>query len=185
MKQGIKTTIIALLLVAAAAVPGYAQKVYKEGGAIVLDFGPDSGFPQRAVETVKGRKIPAETPSNSTSMTDNDLNGVINATVYRKLEVAAADESSTMQWVAAYAACQNRGSGWRLPTQRELMAILLIFRPAIVALAGSSGDFVLNTYWSATEYQTQPGYAIARLANNVMDLEDKTALCYVRCVREL
>lgn len=176
-----------LLLAMAAAAPGYAQKVYKEGGAVILDFGPGSGFPQEAVETVKGKKIAAGTPSDTAgAMSDNGESGTINATVYRKLEIAPADESSTVTWAAAYTLCQtSRGAGWRLPTQRELQAIY-IFRPAIESLLGSSGNFRANTeYWSATEYESVTGFAWGWYTEGMTGSLDKREGHYVRCVREL
>ena len=179
MKQGIKTTIIALLLVVAAAAPGYAQKVYKQADAVVLDFGPGSGFPQGAVETVKGKKIAAGTPSNIAGpMVDNDVTGAINATVYQKLEIAAETESSLMSWYAAYVACQNRGAGWRLPTQRELIAIWT-FRSAIESLLGSSGAFPERDgtpYWSATESSSDNSCALY-LPENRMHVDNKRYGC--------
>lgn len=186
MKRKIRTTLIVLLLAMAAVAPGYAQKVYKEGGAVILDFGPGSGFPQEAVETVKGKKTAAGTPSNSTGpMTDNSESGTINATVYRKLEIAPADESSPIAWAAAYTLCQtSRGAGWRLPTQRELQAIY-IFMPAIESLLGGSGNFRANTeYWSATEDENSSSAWDWHTENGIASLY-KSSSGYVRCVREL
>ena len=71
-----------------------AQKLYKEGEIIILDCGPDSGFPQTMVETQMGQKT-IDNPSNSGGpATNNTETGNINQTVYIKLEIAGSDAVS-------------------------------------------------------------------------------------------
>ena len=99
------TAATAIVLCVVGAQEVQAQKVYKEGSVIVMDFGPGTGFPQGAVETTKGQKV--ITPSQTVLGTNNDENGTINKTVYKKLEIAVADEATGLVWNLAYAKCTN------------------------------------------------------------------------------
>ena len=169
-----------------------AQEVYKDGSAIVLDLSVAAGMPSGVVTTTK--KYVGFTPYANVLGTDNDHNGAINATVYHKLEVAPADINTaggttggTMQmtWVTAFYACKNATingtTGWRLPTQRELMNIW-IFRDAIVALGGTT--FTAFNYWSATENIASDAWYV-NFSSGYTFINNKTPSYSVRCVREL
>ena len=163
----------------------YSQKVYKNGdGQIILDLGPDSGFPQvGAVTTTQGAKV--ITPNASSLGANNDHNGSINATLYYKLEIAPSDYSAGSDWVTAYNGCKgatiNGTTGWRLPTQRELM-LIWVFKAAIEDLGGST--FGVSNYWSATEYNTTYSWGV-NFSLGTTDLGTKDTNRAVRCTREL
>ena len=198
-----KRTLFILLTVVLLAPAGLlAQKIYKTGtgstAQIVLDMtntGEGIGLPAGSVTATK-KYTGSYSPSTSAwliNATDNMANGSINATVYRKLEIAPRDLGTSglgsgtmiMQWPAAFSACKGlnyNGSGWRLPTQRELM-LMWIFRTKINDLSGTA--FLSSThYWAATENSATnvwyitftPGYT-----NTVFKTNNNRA----RCVREL
>lgn len=167
-----------------------AQKVYKdENNKIILDCGPDSGFPQEAVTTVTGQKT--ITPSATGLGEDNSDTGSINATVFYKLEIDAKDLDGTNNWVGAYNACKNKGTAangeiWRLPTQKELM-LMYVFRTAIAALGGTMNTSSYNRdsyYWSCTEIFSTEARYLAFYKGYVYKIA-KSESIRVRCVREI
>jgi hypothetical protein len=159
-----------------------AQKVYKENNKIILDCGPDSGFPQGAVEMTTGRKLIE--PKADEMAENNGDNGTINATVFYKLEIATADISSNTTWVNAYTACKGKGTDengefWRLPTQKELI-LMYIFSTAINNL----GNSMSGEYWSSTE-TTPNGSRYVDFGKGVVYGKTKTYDGKARCVREI
>lgn len=159
-----------------------AQKVYKENNKIILDCGPGSGFPQGAVETETGKKF-IEPKANVLAET-NAENGVINATVFYKLEIAATDISSNTTWVNAYKACKGKGTDangeiWRLPTQKELI-LMYIFSTAINDLNGSMN----NDYWSGTETNAESSRYVD-FSTGLVYGKNKAESMKARCVREI
>lgn len=162
-----------------------AQKVYKNGEMYILDCGPDSGFPQEATSTET--KYISGTPSNNGSpMTENTHTGKINSTVYRILEVAGSDLSAT-DWASAYTQCAvTKGTGWRLPTQREF-TLITIFRDAFSALGASA--FSKTQYWTGTESDATHSWMLdlnyGIYTHNYNDISIKTQSKSIRCVREV
>lgn len=161
-----------------------AQKVYKdENEKIILDCGPDSGFPQGAVEKTTGQKFIIEPQANAMADNNSDT-GTINATVFYKLEIDAENISNEATWVNAYNACKGKGTNengeiWRLPTQKELM-LMYIFSTAINDLGGSiSGDC-----WSATEASNDKSRYV-NFSTGLVYGKGKTYGLGVRCVREI
>ncbi len=63
----------------------------------------------------------------------------------RKLEVADQDLSNSMKWDDAVRACQNLGSGWRLPDKDELMAMYEQLHKQ------GKGNFKNAWYWSSSQ----------------------------------
>lgn len=172
-----------------------AQKLYKEGEIIILDCGPDSGFPQTMVETQMGQKT-IDNPSNSGGpATNNTETGNINQTVYIKLEIAGSDEKKAgggtkFTWADAYTACTSKNTGgqtgWRLPTMRE-QQLIWIFKTAIKALSAglNEGD---GHYWSATESSNSNSACCTNMGYSYSGYRGKTnngGDCIVRCVREI
>lgn len=71
--------------------------------------------------------------------------------------------------------CSDRGNGWRLPTQRELMQAYI--DGAYFKLTSPA-----TTHWSSTEYlSTQAWYVV--FTNGYTNGSSKTDAYYVRCVR--
>lgn len=165
-----------------------AQKMYKENSKIILDCGPDSGFPQGAVETTTGQKFIE--PQANAMAENNGETGTINETVFYKLEIAASD-LNTNNWVGAYNACKSKGTTangeiWRLPTQKELM-LMYVFRSAIAALGGTmntSSDNKSSYYWSSTELTTDAARYVD-FSGGYVYRRAKSEYIHVRCVREI
>ena len=162
----------------------YSQKVYKNAeNKIILDLGPDSGFPQGAVTTTKGVKV--ITPNASSLGANNDHNGSINATLYYKLEIAPSDYSAGSDWVTAYNGCKgatiNGTTGWRLPTQRELMLIYL-FKDYIGELGSAFGA---SNYWSATEGSAPASWYVGFSLGNACNYAKANTSLRARCTRDL
>ena len=71
--------------------------------------------------------------------------------------------------------CSDRGNGWRLPTQKELMQAYI--DGSYFNLSQTSYDF-----WSATEYDSTPAWVVY-LDAGIAGYGSKTNTSYVRCVR--
>jgi hypothetical protein len=193
MKNIFLTVMIVGLLAPAGLM---AQKVYNDGGKVILDLTVAAGMPAGVVTSTP--KYEGFTPSASALGTDNGHNGSINATVYQKLEVAPHDltgdgtigsASGTFSWANAFNYCKNvplDGGGWRLPTQRELQ-LMYIFKPALESIfTGVGGTALLSTavYWSATEANDSYSWYVI-FTNGATNNGSKTANNSVRCVREV
>jgi len=130
-------------------------------------------------------------------------NAVNNQTLYKDLSVDFADNvtaGATTTWDAAKSACANKGTNWRLPTQRELMAIWML-QTEIKSKYASFNMLSDMYYWSATEsasyatkawvvwgsrYTWTPGYYDPGSSGNTAQIEknDAYARASVRCVYE-
>jgi hypothetical protein len=124
-----------------------------------------------------------------------------NEKVYQKLRVAVRDTSVTnVTWATATAQCASYTengdiSGWRLPTQRELLAIWIVqdgIKAKCTALSISFDYLNAEYYWSATESSEASGNAWmvfggrtgAGDAGNTPHYLKTEAAARVRCVRE-
>ena len=198
MKRQLFIVLLAILIVPSGLT---AQKVYKDGlGRVILDSsqtGEGIGLPAGAVTSTSKTAVYAlYTPDNFLwliNATDNLSTGTINATVYEKLEIAPQDLGTsglgtgtmTMNWSAAFTACKglnHNGTGWRLPTQRELL-LIWIFKSVIDSFPGMTA-FAANSYWSATEQSATHAYPVNFLNGNMYQ-SPKTSPARVRCVREI
>jgi hypothetical protein len=73
----------------------------------------------------------------------------VNATLYHKIQVnSAADNGTDKTWEEANTICAGLGSGWRLPTQKELHAIWIL-KAEMYSVSGFA-RFVNDYYWTAT-----------------------------------
>lgn len=165
-----------------------AQKMYMDNNMLILDCGPNSGFPQSIVETQTGKKATINSDNNY-------VNGIQNKTVYQKLEIEQSDNTTGINWTNAYTACTDKNkddvTGWRLPTQRE-MQLISIFGPAIKTLTGKTND--LPACWALTElsgsgsdysagwYVRPDGYSAATPKTNTAAASQNISY---RCVREI
>ena len=93
-----------------------------------------------------------------------------------ELQVANQDFSNEMTWEEAKRACNELGSGWRLPNKQELLEIYEKLHEK------GQGNFKAAYYWSSTEdgndYAWNFTFANGGAANN-----DKYSTYYVRAVR--
>lgn len=167
MKQRIITTT--LIFVSIVTLWGCqrasAQRLMKMGdGRLVIDCSKESGMPQNAVATEQKYVKATLSPSNDyfiDNSTDGALSRQENEKVYYKFEIDKDDnptDPATLDWASAFKYCTDKnksteGSGWRLPTSRELLLIYL-FRDKIreLAIAGARlKPFEADYYFTATE----------------------------------
>ncbi len=94
-----------------------------------------------------------------------------------KLQVANKDFKFKMGFYDAIRACENLGSGWRLPTIEELELMYEKLHKKGI------GNFHNDCYWSSSE--NDAGYAcIQRFSRGELDYDyGKGVACYVRAVR--
>lgn len=90
------------------------------------------------------------------------------------------DTGSKMTWDQAIAYCKSKGTGWRLPTQNELM-YLWCLAPSFTGKAA----FAADNYWSATQNSSNSTYAWhMNFSSGYTYTNSKTNGYYVRCVRD-
>jgi hypothetical protein len=197
MKKSIAILVAGLLL--SAELP--AQKVYKDAGRVILELTVEAGMPAGTMTGVP--KVWTGTPDNYNGpLPENGIEGSINAKVFRKLEVApydmnkagALNANSTgndlwiQTWANAFDGCRNlvhNGSGWRLPTAREL-ALMVIFKPALDDLCDKA--LTNDWYWSATEYEYEQRDAMlvkGFLVVYIQKVGTEDEPTHARCVREI
>jgi len=75
-----------------------------------------------------------------------------------ELQVADQDFSYIMTWEEAKRACNELGSGWRLPNKQELKEIYEQLHEK------GQGNFRTAFYWSSTEYDGDQLHKIGRYA---------------------
>jgi glucose dehydrogenase len=90
--------------------------------------------------------------------------GTVNGTVYdtkTKLTWQQTVPSTTYAWADAKTYCTSMGSGWRLPTIKEVQTIVDVSQgvPSIDPTAFPSTP--ANYYWSSSSVASSPSYAWA------------------------
>lgn len=182
-----KKTILVLFVLGFVSMNGYAQKVYMKDGKVYLECTVASGMPAGSITTTP--KCATGTASNTTfrngSTTTNNYASE-NDEVFEKLEIDNADyNSKEMDWVTVYVGCKSKNTGgvtgWRLPTQRELM-LMYIFRDKLGEMTGNA--FSSRYYWSSLENVGYGSY-YASFENGHSTTYDKTRSLLARCVREV
>lgn len=117
-----------------------------------------------------------------------------NARVYKRFEVSKTDNSAGTTWREAVDLCSNLdqdGTGWRLPTQRELV-LMYILRPGLDKQSGFSG-FANAYYWSATQATYEFNSSIGTSSRCVFlgdgyflsGMEKTNNALKVRCIRDI
>jgi hypothetical protein len=86
----------------------------------------------------------SELTEGSSSIENEGFNVIKHPISGRLLEVASSDFLSRMTWEKANEACEDLGSGWRLPKREELLEIL--------QNRNKIGGFSDEEYWSSDEY---------------------------------
>jgi hypothetical protein len=112
--------------------------------------------------------------------------------VYRKLRIDSINNGTGKTWDEAKTICAGlSGTGWRLPTQRELQAIWIL-NLEIQSKGNGFANFANDYYWTATEssgystnaYMVYMSSGPAGEAGNTPHAI-KTHKASVRCVQEL
>jgi hypothetical protein len=95
-----------------------------------------------------------------------------------KLQVANQDFTQEMTWIDAKRACNELGSGWRLPTIDELKAI-----HEQLYNKGQGNFNVKWCYWSSTEYNDYNVWIFSITGCEAYNEGDKHSKYNVRAVR--
>lgn len=131
--------------------PAYAQKVVEEGSMTIIDAS--------VIPHTKTKKACTTMATDRTLPPVDDLTDIAseasNEKVYIKFEVSKTDNEGGKDWLAIVNHCagltHNGKTGWRLPTQRELM-LMYVLKPELEQTNGfdpfNSGNYY---YWSATD----------------------------------
>lgn len=160
------------LLVMMSATQGYAQSgvkyPYIQGGDkasnIIVSRDASGGADPSCIHSNWSGATPSHTGSSS------------NNKVPAKLEVATSDAQSSVTGDVALGSCP---SGWRLPTQREMM-LIFVMRDKL----RTSG--FQDQYWISTisDYQTNASYNMD-FDTPSSNICSHTITMHVRCVRDV
>lgn len=173
------TTIMVAILSSTAA---FGQKIVVEGNMVIIDAS--------AMTHVTEKKTRTTQATNITHVPVNDLTDIAskisNAKVYKRFEVSKTDNSSGTTWLTAVnTICTgtiNGSTGWRLPTQRELI-LIWILKP-VLEKQNNFDSFYPNSYWSATSNGDKLGSKV-NFGDSFVASELKTYSYRVRCVRDI
>ena len=180
--------IVALLLTVGSAADSYAQSgiQYPYTTSAGSTSGKTSVIVSRdAAGGVKAACIHADWKASTMPVhTEKDTENAVSA----RFEVASADLSGLMAWDTAQSGCASysqsgaSAGNWRLPTQRELMLIWVMYMRG--ELTGLS--FIDGQYWSNTTYSTYylTYYWVVRLGTGEVKTLNYTKKGYARCVRD-
>jgi len=99
----------------------------------------------------------------------------------------AIGTAATYSWASADAACGSlslAGTGWRLPTDFELMTIVDYGRSVPPINTAFFPNTIAASYWSSTDYAADTSTAwFVYFGGTSMINDDKSIAHYVRCVR--
>lgn len=175
----------------------YAQKVIVEGNKVIVDAS--------ALRNMTTEKKATGTDGTAWVKGSNNASNigsqVSNEKVYYKFEVSKVDNTNDksdywggLDWVDAVNLCKDLnldGTGWRLPTQRELQLIHILRWELEARAQEGFTEFAPGTprsYWSATEY-SESSAAVLSFETSITLLyssfSGKSGKLSVRCIREL
>ncbi|MCY6333120.1 hypothetical protein OXV64_20520 [Bacteroides fragilis] len=165
---------------------GYAQKVFVGyGGQVVIDAS--------AIRHTTTNK-PQTTRATNTTRGWNDASDIAsvenNRWVFHLFEVSKTELKAT-DWLTAVNGCvalQEKGSGWRLPTYKELILMLVLY-PELRQFGINWNITSATIYWSATEASDTESFALyfnnPRMAALPKIPSVNPHLYSYRCIREL
>lgn len=173
------------------SVTARAQKVVTDGtGASIKVIIDAFDMPHTTA-----KKAQSTTATNNNNVQANVYTDIASATsnekVYRKFEVSKVDVlKDGTDWLSAINNCKglthNGSSGWRLPTQRELI-LIWVLKTKLEQVNGFN-KFTNGTYWSATEYEYvlfRSSWYVSLTDGNAAYLMKDQKVPFVRCVRDL
>lgn len=172
-----------------------AQTVTTISGYPVIDLSalsPLGAVLSSSEASARRTQMNQQTPSNTNYLgvgySVSGHNGTWNAKMSVKFQVMCTNTTQQPDWATAYNECKNYdGEGgsagqWRLPTQGELM-IILILHPQLIG-KGSFTALSPNTYWSSSENDRSRANCIG-FHNASSSSYDKVSSFMTRCVRDL
>jgi hypothetical protein len=175
----------------------YAQKVIVEGNKVIVDA---SALRNITTEN-KATGTDGTTWVKGSNNASNIGSQVSNEKVYYKFEVSKVDNTNDksnnlggLNWVDAVNLCKDLnldGTGWRLPTQRELQLIHILRWDLEARTQEGFTEFGANyvrEYWSATEYSESVAavlYFETSITHLYSHFSGKNSTHKVRCIREL
>lgn len=194
----IKELILALGLLSTSGISG--QKVITNhasaNGYPVIDLSeltPLGCILTSAEASIRRSAINQQTASNTDCFTVgieiSGERGVWNKKMSSQFQVMRANMSSSYNWAAAHTQCKQynleggAANQWRLPTQRELMMILVL-HPQLMEKGGFT-KFDSFYYWSCTEQVANDAWAVIFNYGYTNTNSHKTQVARVRCVRDL
>jgi hypothetical protein len=101
---------------------------------------------------------------------------------FTQVSSVSYEGSTTMSWSTANTFCQNKGTGWRLPTVSELQCMCS-------SKSSLPGGYVGDGYWSRTAYNSRAYYLVTfdtcgTYADGVYtDIDYNRYTRYVKCVK--
>ena len=88
-------------------------------------------------------------------------------------KIVCLQDLGIAEWDDAKSICANLGSGWRLPTKAELLAIYEVKNELNSMLIGRGALITTRSYWSSTEYDADSAWFV--------DMYDGRTLTYDGC----
>ena len=187
--------MILMALFCAATVSVSAQRVYKAdvSGNVTNGYtATRSANGTSFIIECKGMPEASYTKTAKPTTQDELKTAETNKKVAYKFEVANEDLTSggsgtwtdgKTNWENAYAVAIDKGEGWRLPTQRELMLIWLM-KEALAKFNPLFNSLATGYYWSATEYNANFAWYVGFYNGNT-NASGKTNSNRVRLVRDI
>lgn len=180
--------LLLIVFASCIVVDSYAQKVVVDGaGRVIIDA---SAIQHTTIP--KARTTDATLSGPGTNTLTNISSELTNEKVFRTFEVLKKDLREPLgpnklraDWLAAIEACYNLsddGGGWRLPTERELSLINILYYK-LIAIQGF--EKLNNNFWSATDGRYKDTACSLRYSRGMSALIDKVGLSYVRCIRDI
>lgn len=185
-----KTVFITLAVTMLYSATAYAQKVVTEGSGKTIKVIIDAtGMPSGAITTIHKPLITFGSNNTACTQDDTDLaSNISNERVYHKFEVSKIDNDTRCVWDRAVnIVCSgtiNGSTGWRLPTQRELM-LIWVLHSQLKKVSGFT-PLGVKRYWSATENGSTLSWNVD-FSNGATGDDDKASgdNRVVRCVRDI
>ena len=178
MKKNMKTLLV-LLGCLLATTAGYAQEVLKEGNKYIID----ASAMLRHTTDKKARETDGTNSVRGANTAANIGSAVSDEKVYYKFELSP--DRFTATWLNAVNRCKNLSNdngGWRLPTQKEVILIYILWPELVQAgLTGEAGGTATESGGSANQCR----YVLYDGVGTISSTPKNNANNYYRCIRDL
>lgn len=188
MKQ--KILLVAVTILSISGV--YAQKVTVENGKMIID----ASALKLHTSIQKSRTTDATLKTRGTQDLTNISSNASDAKVYKKFEICkdyigGASTSANFNWIDAVELCADlvyEGTGWRLPTRRELV-LMKVLEKEIKQHNLNGFEKIYGDLWSASEGGTPSSASSVGFSgsnnNGSRTNLSKSAKLKTRCIREI